>query len=1047
MRRRRPEGGRVGLISNRALPLFFLSLISGCAVPLEDSVVEAASEASVTQAIEKPKPVVELPVLVPPALSAASKVSEKEYTFAYWRNGWRKLATDASPDIFCIETGKYGFSLDLADFSKAEFGLLDDAGGYEQALQRSSMALDTAKLDLSIKVGDDVYRAMSCKAGNAQGTKSLQDARMWDSGRLVQYFDLLGLVFENNKGEQLACNGKLELTAWPNALTLSAAVTPGIFYKDGAHVGVNGNGVCVVTKPVILPHQPEMEHEQFSLEAWVKLPREFEENNKGYLVSKNGSGSSKGFFGFSIDEGIVSAVMNTAGGRDAAYAMGQKDDAFVVGEWNHLALCYDGDKMFFYINGALQGKRSIKNPRTKASGKMFLGGGPHNHSKVAQGVYDQVLIWNRALPAEEVKRHAEDARKMENREGLVFKEFFSTEQRLKGEEVVWENAQLSLALTAGTHEWMVEQPVAATWSEAETKKLTLNCTFRPHAMPYDGLNVVVDPKDAESVVAQFDADRNCYIAEVEKLKRSWKTGYTDIRNYDEFTISVNNPSEEELKVPLLLFLRDVANITGLVPMLCDAEGKPTGVPVQLSKNWHYSPFGSYLRSYMLVPAAPGENTYTLRIAYGFYGTLPSASHAQLSLVGYGGNGRWDQLAIGCWGETICFDMDMSCVDISVTDVRLLMARVGLDGQKWGWTDAGWGGDWLNAQNDQGGKLYPTELKTAYIAHGPCLTEVKHDGKYGAGREIDLATTIRTLRTDDYARTFQQIKYEASAEATLEDGWLYKVGRTGSAITPKVAYGNRAGLIKEIDVPQGVKRGDLILDREVLTGEGPWWISFPAADTSRPNSRGHGTRALIIRSYDAIFNGEAVEQPSISLPVYQTHKGGQSNVDILVMPPKGVSSFLARDSVEMDIEWMTLPVTADDYYGPNEAFRSVLTEHPESWQPVYREVLENELSVVVKGGVLNNRYPVIVQAQSPQVEVRVEGGVGAVPIRFDGLHAATGYTLYQKQGAELLKVDQSVHGNDFWQTDYDAFSNTWRRTYNVPMDNLPSAVWVLKQDAP
>jgi hypothetical protein len=30
------------------------------------------------------------------------------------------------------------------------------------------------------------------------------------------------------------------------------------------------------------------------------------------------------------------------------------------------------------------------------------------------------------------------------------------------------------------------------------------------------------------------------------------------------------------------------------------------------------------------------------------------------------------------------------------------------------------------------------------------------------------------------------------------------------------------------------------------------------------------------------------------------------------------------------------------------------------------------------------------------------------------------------------LDQSVHGNDFWQTDYDAGTKTWSQTYNVPI---------------
>ncbi len=54
---------------------------------------------------------------------------------------------------------------------------------------------------------------------------------------------------------------------------------------------------------------------------------------------------------------------------------------------------------------------------------------------------------------------------------------------------------------------------------------------------------------------------------------------------------------------------------------------------------------------------------------------------------------------------MCLDMDMSLVDVAITDVRMLMARKGLEGKKWGWTDGGWGGDWLNLQNDRGQNIY------------------------------------------------------------------------------------------------------------------------------------------------------------------------------------------------------------------------------------------------------------------------------------------------------------------------------------------------------
>jgi len=38
------------------------------------------------------------------------------YTHSCWLNGLRKTKADTSPTLFAIETSRYGFRLDLADF-------------------------------------------------------------------------------------------------------------------------------------------------------------------------------------------------------------------------------------------------------------------------------------------------------------------------------------------------------------------------------------------------------------------------------------------------------------------------------------------------------------------------------------------------------------------------------------------------------------------------------------------------------------------------------------------------------------------------------------------------------------------------------------------------------------------------------------------------------------------------------------------------------------------------------------------------------------------
>lgn len=389
-------------------------------------------------------------------------------------------------------------------------------------------------------------------------------------------------------------------------------------------------------------------------------------------------------------------------------------------------------------------------------------------------------------------------------------------------------------------------------------------------------------------------------------------------------------------------------------------------------------------------------------------------------------------------------MDMSATDIAITDVRMLMTRNGPKGRMWSWTDGGWGGDWLGVHDAEGNKLAFTEMKTAYLAHGPCLTDVRYNGCYGPRREVHVGSTVRTLRTDDYVRTFHTLSYTFYQELSAGSGWLFKMGRTGHLVTPRIAYGNGAGLIAEQSIPPNRKPGELCVDKVTLSGEGPWWVAFPGAIHTDGRDWGTGSRALIIRSYRAQFDGKTYNGPTISMPVHDIQKDGRCDLDLLLVPPRGVTEFEPGDRVEMDLEWITLPRVADDYYGPNEAFRKHLAVNPRSWKTVYREAQGNNLNVTVDGGVATHAYPIIIQASQPEISVNIRGGVGAVPIRFDGLETASGYVLYRDVDGQLVPLNQSVHGNDYWQTVYDAGINTYQMSFNLPLDGMKSSKWLLKQ---
>ena len=61
---------------------------------------------------------------------------------------------------------------------------------------------------------------------------------------------------------------------------------------------------------------------------------------------------------------------------------------------------------------------------------------------------------------------------------------------------------------------------------------------------------------------------------------------------------------------------------------------------------------------------------------------------------------------------------------------------------------------------------------------------------------------------------------------------------------------------------------------------------------------------------------------------------------------------------------------------------------------------------------------------------VEGGLGYLAVSFAGLNRYDGWLLEQLNGESWEPVDQSVWGNDFWQSSYHEASNSYTLTYNV-----------------
>ena len=141
-----------------------------------------------------------------------------------------------------------------------------------------------------------------------------------------------------------------------------------------------------------------------------------------------------------------------------------------------------------------------------------------------------------------------------------------------------------------------------------------------------------------------------------------------------------------------------------------------------------------------------------------------------------------------------------------------------------------------------------------------------------------------------------------------------------------------------------------------------------------------------------------------------------------------------DFVQATVEHVIVPQYSADYYGPNEALRRALAANENTWRMIHREAVGNDRRVETKTGTLESLHPAIcIHAMQDAAEFTLTGGLGYVPITFTGLTSPRGHVLV----LDDQPVDQTVHGNDFWQTDFDPAAKRWNRTYNIPLrDDTP-----------
>ncbi|MDR1666759.1 MAG: T9SS type A sorting domain-containing protein [Bacteroidales bacterium] len=489
-------------------------------------------------------------------------------------------------------------------------------------------------------------------------------------------------------------------------------------------------------------------------------------------------------------------------------------------------------------------------------------------------------------------------------------------------------------------------------------------------------------------------------------------------------------------------------ISGISAMIRDENEYPTGIAVQLSKNWHITDFYGYAHhryrgnwyhgiTMLHIPAGSKvELEYTSVNAC--WGTVPAASHAQLCLAGWGSNQQWNESAIGAWGESISYEPDLVQASSPVCDSRILMAYDS-QGKKTVFSGNVGGADFFNCRKPGGnGRSWHAAVKTYYKRYCPNFTEVINAGEILEGRiRFDYAVSIG--RSDDYVRGIYRLRMEVKQDVAFDRLDIFQLASEGYHLSQsrKIAVGNKNGMTLERNA-RNSSPSAYVGHPEAFSGETPW-VSFFDTPYTDDEGTGWGThwtsadRGFVIRNWKSRINGQVNVAPhwqEYSVGTGYLHPASIVNVTL----PETCASLSAGDFVEAEIEWFFLPLFASQYWGPNDNLKKALQRNGGSWRMTLREATGNHITVATERGTVEKHYPIIIAAENNEAHFTVTGGIGYVPLTVTGLSSYFRPALYVKKNGKWEAVDQSNHGNDFWQVDYDPNTEAWECTYNVNLDS-------------
>ena len=570
--------------------------------------------------------------------------------------------------------------------------------------------------------------------------------------------------------------------------------------------------------------------------------------------------------------------------------------------------------------------------------------------------------------------------------------------------------------------------------------------------------------------ADWDRERGVYLVQLQDLTNvgvpRWSHFNPSYHNwYNRHRLLIKNNNAVDVSIPIAF---DGGNdaalyITGGAPLLRNMDGEPIGAPLQISKNWHEQPFWYHLYTALKTP--PGTHNLEHTFAHAKWGQAYAAAHAQLSLIGWGSRcQQWDESSLGVFGETITYDPDLTLGRSQVDDIRPFLVQ---SDRKWHWTGNVGGASFLVYASSDGSQSAPfhqmSRIRTHYAYTGPNLAEVIYAGTTRDGK-IEAKITTQLGRTDDLVRVYYQLDYTFLEDVSYSRLAFFQVAAdqySDNGFT-RYAYGNEGGVtFDQVITNHGTTGYASDEDRGIeLTGNAPWVMLYLSTKDGDSLPEHLANVGFVVRAYVANIGEKKITTPHIN--VQRTNNGNSQMAFELGLPyDSNYATVPAGSTVTATVEYLVPPSDKAAYYGPSDYLNALDAGYFKNTTMMQNLAKDNQLTLDAAVGTVIRNQPPELEATSGAVatEFTLTGGLGYTPVIIHGLSKPTDWLLQkevirrilililkdilfisyiiisflsylQQVNGEWEVVDQSVHGNDYWQAYSDVDGGSFTLIYNV-----------------